>query len=88
MKIWIFDDSFNKKGPVLVILVPGMIQLKVTLFLKVRFIFSSPNLKTFTDLDGSMIPGTKITNTGPFLWNESSKIQIFIDFSTFSVRGC
>jgi hypothetical protein len=47
VKIWIFDDSFNKKGPVLVILVPGMIQLKVTLFLIVRFIFSSPNLKTF-----------------------------------------
>ena len=27
MKIWIFDDSFNKKGIVLFILVPGMIQL-------------------------------------------------------------
>jgi hypothetical protein len=26
VKIWIFDDPFHKKGPVLVILVPGMIQ--------------------------------------------------------------
>ena len=26
VKNWIFDDSFHKKGPVLVILVPGMIQ--------------------------------------------------------------
>ena len=26
MKIWIFDDLFNKKGPVLDILVPEMIQ--------------------------------------------------------------
>ena len=26
MKNWIFDDPFHKKGPVLVILVPGMIQ--------------------------------------------------------------
>ena len=35
-----------------------------------------------------MIPGTKMTNTGPFLWNGSSKIQFFTDFSTFSVGGC
>ena len=33
-------------------------------------------------------PGTKITNTGDFLWNGSSKIQFFTDFSTFSVGGC
>ena len=26
VKNWIFDDTFYKKGPVLVILVPGMIQ--------------------------------------------------------------
>jgi hypothetical protein len=26
VKDWIFDDPFNKKGPLLVILVPGMIQ--------------------------------------------------------------
>jgi hypothetical protein len=26
VKIWIFNDSFNQKGPVLVILVPGTIQ--------------------------------------------------------------
>ena len=25
------------------------------------------------------IPGTKMTNTGPFLWNRSSKIQFFTD---------
>ena len=45
-------------------------------------------IKKCTDPDGSMIPGTKMTNTGPFLWNGSSKIQLFTDFSTFSVRGC
>ena len=45
-------------------------------------------IKKFTDPDGSMIPGTKMTNTGPFLWNGSSKIQFFTDSSTFSVRGC
>ena len=42
----------------------------------------------FNGPDGSMIPGTKMTNTGPFLWNGSSKTQIFTDFRTFSVRGC
>ena len=26
MKIWIFDDPFNKKGPILVIWLPGCIQ--------------------------------------------------------------
>ena len=26
VKIWIFDDPISKKGPILVILVPGMIQ--------------------------------------------------------------
>ena len=26
VKNWIFDDPFHKKGPLLVILVPGMIQ--------------------------------------------------------------
>ena len=29
--------------------------------------------------DGWIIPGTKMTNTVPFLLNESSKIQIFTD---------
>jgi hypothetical protein len=38
--------------------------------------------------DGWIIPGTKMTNTGPFLWNGTSKIQFFTDFSTFSVGGC
>ena len=42
----------------------------------------------FNGPDGSMIFGTKMTNTGPFLRNESSKTQIFTDFRTFSVRGC
>jgi hypothetical protein len=41
-----------------------------------------------THPDSSMIPGTKMTNNGPFLWNGSSKTQIFTDFSTFSVGGC
>ena len=29
--------------------------------------------------NGLIFNGIKITNTGPFLWNESSKIQIFTD---------
>ena len=33
-----------------------------------------------------LIPVTKMTNTGPFLWNEASKIQFFTDFCTLSVR--
>ena len=31
-------------------------------------------IKHITDCDGWIIPGTKITNTVPFLWNGSSKI--------------
>jgi hypothetical protein len=31
------------------------------------------------------LSGTKKTNTCPFLWNVSSKIQFFTDISTFSV---
>ena len=42
----------------------------------------------FTDPDGLIIPGSKMTNTGPSLWNESSEIQFFTDISTFSVEGC
>jgi hypothetical protein len=41
-----------------------------------------------THFDGLIIPGTKMTNTGPFLWIGSSKIILFTDFSTFSVGGC
>ena len=29
------------------------------------------------DPDGWILPGTKMTNNGPFLWNGSSKIQFF-----------
>ena len=32
--------------------------------------------------------GTKMTNNGPFIWNGSSKIYFFNDFSTFSVGSC
>ena len=34
-------------------------------------------IKKFTDPDGWIICGTKMTNNGPFLWNGSSKIQFF-----------
>ena len=33
--------------------------------------------KKLPDADGLIITGTKITNTGNFLWNGSSKIQFF-----------
>ena len=45
-------------------------------------------IKINPDPDDWIIPGTKMTNAGPFLWNGSSKIQFCTDFSTFSVRGC
>ena len=45
-------------------------------------------IKNITDCNSWIIPGTKMTNTGPFLWNESSKIQFFNNISTISVRGC
>ena len=32
--------------------------------------------------------GNQMTNTGLFLWNGSSKTQIFTDICTFSVGGC
>ena len=35
--------------------------------------------KKHPDLDGWIIPGTKMTNTGPFVKNGSSKIKFFID---------
>ena len=36
-------------------------------------------IKELPDPNGWIIPGTKMTNTGPFLWNGSSKIQFFTD---------
>ena len=36
VKNWIFDDTFYKKGPVLVILVPGMIQLSESVILLMK----------------------------------------------------
>ena len=37
--------------------------------------------------DGWIIPGTKMTNTVPLLWNNSSKIQIFTDILYTFCRG-
>ncbi len=41
--------------------------------------FYQKNLLVLMHHDGWVIPGTKNTNTGPFLWNGSSKIQFFTD---------
>ena len=38
------------------------------------------------DPDGLIFPGTKMTNTGPFLWNGSSKMQFFSDIWYFLCR--
>ena len=38
--------------------------------------------------DNWIIPGTKITNAGPFLWNGSSKSNFSLTSDTFSVGGC
>ena len=45
-------------------------------------------IKKITRSAALMILGTKMTNTGPFLWNRWSKIQIFTDFSIFFAGGC
>ena len=44
--------------------------------------------KKVTDPDDLIIPSTQMTNTSPFLWNWSSKIQFFIDICYSSWRGC
>jgi hypothetical protein len=36
-------------------------------------------IKKSTDPDDLIIPSTQMTNTSPFLWNGSSKIQFFAD---------
>ena len=41
-----------------------------------------------TDPDDLIIPSTQMTNTSPFLWNGSSKIQFFTDIWYSSWRGC
>ena len=40
------------------------------------------------DLDGWIIPGTKMIKTGPFLWNGSSKIHFLLISDTLAVGGC
>ena len=46
-----------------------------------------PNfIKKITDPDGWIISGTKMTNTCPFLWNGSSKIQFFTNIWYFFCR--
>ena len=39
------------------------------------------------DPDGLIITGTKITNTGKFLWNGSSKIQFFPNMVPFLMEA-
>ena len=67
---------------------PSMVIFQALKPLQPQWPKQSDFIKKNSDPAGSMIPGTKMTNTGPFLWNGSSKIQFFTDFSTFSVRGC
>ena len=45
-------------------------------------------IKKITDPDDLIIPSTQMTNTSPFLWNGSSKIQFFTDIWYSSWRGC
>ena len=45
-------------------------------------------IKKFTDPEGLIIPSTQMTNTSPFLWNGSSKIQFLLISDTLSVGGC
>ena len=40
-------------------------------------------IKKITDPDGLIISSTQMTNTSPFLWNGSSKIQFFTDIWYF-----
>ena len=50
--------------------------------------FTASFHQNIADHDSCIMPGTKMTNTGPFLWNGSSKIQFFTDINTISVGGC
>ena len=43
--------------------------------------------KKTTDPDGLIISSTQLTNTSPFLWNGSSKIQFFSKIGNISVGG-
>ena len=43
-------------------------------------------IKKSTDPDGLIIPSTQMTNTSPFLWNKSSKIQFFTEIWYFFCR--
>ena len=40
------------------------------------------------DTDDLIITGTKITNTGIFLWNRSSKVQFLLIYGTLCDGGC
>ena len=44
-------------------------------------------IKELPDLDDWIVPGTKMTNGGPFLWNGSSKIQFLLISGTLSFGG-
>ena len=44
-------------------------------------------IKKSTDPDGLIIPDIQMTNTSPFLWNGSSKIQFFTKIGNISVGG-
>ena len=44
-------------------------------------------IKNFIQPDGWIIPSTQMTNTSPFLWNGSSKIQFFTKIGNISVGG-
>ena len=45
-------------------------------------------IKGHPDPDGWIIPGTKMIKTGPFFWNESSKIHFSLISDTLGVGGC
>ena len=45
-------------------------------------------IKNFTYPDGWIIPVTQMTNTGPFLWNASSKFHFLLIYDTLSFGGC
>ena len=72
--IWVSSTSFQKS------IIGWPQQPPTEKVLNFNMIFHD-STKTFfsklLDLDGWIIPGTKMTNTCPFLWNGSSKIQFF-----------
>jgi SpoU rRNA methylase family enzyme len=99
VRIWIFDDSFNKKGPILVILVRGTIQSLGPGSSLVKYAFEAVEaIEVAEASEVNEAAEVLRPETSLLMSHQDSGIQHHIDvlknsifllnFSTFSVRGC